>query len=46
MLVCLHSSGERQMPLGVAGADIFLLQPISVMPWWMLSPHTNPDIPP
>lgn len=44
MLACLHSSGERQMPLGSAGADILLLQSISVMPWWMLCPQTNPDI--
>lgn len=43
MLVCLRGSGERQTPLGSAGADIFLLQPVPVMPWGMLCPQTSPD---
>lgn len=42
-LVCLHGSGKRQTPPGSAGADIFLLQPVPVMPWGMLSPQTSPD---
>lgn len=43
VLVCLHGSGERQTPLGSAGADIFLLRPVSVMLWGMLCPQTSPD---